>query len=204
MIPVHVVIPTFQRREKLTACMASLLRQTHRELSVTFVEDTTSQFAIGIWNEWAPKVTAGAFVYICDDVELDPDCIERAVARMDDEWQGTDGVVGFRQRNIHQAQAAMGMIGARFLDRFEGRRPFCPAYRRFHFDSELGLAAKKLGRFVHERSATLVHHHPEHTEAEEDEAHRRVRTPFAVVSDDLTWKRRKSANLLWGVTEGCS
>jgi GT2 family glycosyltransferase len=202
MIPVHVVVPTYRRRAKLRACLASLMAQTYPVLSVSAVEDHTGQYAIGVWNEWAARVTAGAFVYLCDDVELDPCCIERAVDTLRARWPDTDGVVTFRQRNIRQAQAAMGLIGARFLDRFDGRRPFCPEYSRFHFDSELGLAAKKLGRFHYERTATLVHHHPEHTDAPEDEAHARVRERAAVEADNVTWRRRRDAGLLWGVTDG--
>jgi cellulose synthase/poly-beta-1,6-N-acetylglucosamine synthase-like glycosyltransferase len=200
---VHVVIPTYRRPEKLARCLASLERQTYPDVEVLAIEDEGREFAIGIWNRLAPTVTEGAFVYLCDDVELDPGCLAAAVEALSTRWPDTDGVIGFHQRNIQgkagTAQSAMGMIGARFLDRFPGRQPFCPDYSRFHFDSELGVAARQLGRFHFCLAASLLHYHPAHYKAELDETHAVVRDPAEVQLDRVVWERRRAAGLVWGI-----
>lgn len=198
---VHVVIPTYNRPDKLAACLASIEAQTH-PVTTWVVEDRHRQFAIGIWNELAPTVTDGAFVYICDDVELFPDCIEEAVRVMEAMYPDTDGVIGFNQANIQgkegTAQSAMGMIGAKFLDRFPDRMPFCPDYSRFHFDSELGFYARSVRRFHFATTARLNHWHPTHYRDKMDETHRVVRDPVEVQEDHRMWGVRRSRGLVWG------
>lgn len=199
---VRVVIPTWRRPAKLARCLASIERQTYTRIIVEVVEDTRREFAIGVWNRTAPKVTEGAFCYICDDVELEPDCIEVAAYTLLSHWPDTDGVVGLHQVGLPGAsESAMGLIGARFLDRFPGRRPFCPDYRRFHFDAELGECARALGRFHFEAAARLTHYHPAHYRSEMDETHRIVRQGPAARIDRAIWHERRSRGLVWGITE---
>ncbi len=201
MIPVLVVVPTWQRPEKLAACLASLQAQTYPNVEVLPVEDTDREFAFGIWNRIARNVGKGAFAYLCDDMEAAPDMIERAVSLLLSKWPNTDGLVGFRQ-NIQglkgACDAAVGMIGARFLDRFPGRRPFCPEYSRFHADLELGRYAKKVHRFQMPDSVNLTHHHPKYEPDAMDLTHQIVRDEAAVARDDATLRRRKAKRLLWG------
>lgn len=203
MIPVHVVIPTYRRPEKLRRCLDSLEAQTHPAVRITWIEDEAREFAIGIWNRTAPQVTDGAFCYLCDDVELFPDCLEKAARAMEERFPDTDGVVGLHQVNIQgkdgTSQSAMGLIGARFLDRFPGRRPFCPDYSRFHFDSELGQMARHLKRFHFAVDAKLNHYHPAHYRQEIDETHRIVRDRHQVGTDRRVWDLRRSRGLFWGI-----
>jgi hypothetical protein len=202
-VKLQVVIPTYRRPEKLARCLASLERQTHPDVEVLTIEDEGREFAIGIWNRLAPTVTEGAFVYLWDAVALSRGCGAAAAAALELRWPNTDGVIGLHQRNIQgkagTAQSAMGVIGARFLDRFPGRQPFCPDYARFHFDSELGMAARQLGRFHFCTEASLVHYHPAHYKAEADETHAIVRDPAEMQLDRQVWERRRAARLLWGV-----
>ena len=202
MIPVHVVIPTWQRPTKLARCLDSLERQTHPDVRITWIEDHDREFAIGIWNRVAPTITEGAFCYLCDDVEMEPGCLEAACAALVSRWPDTDGVVGLHQVGIQgkkgTAQSAMGLIGAKFLDRFPGRVPFCPEYRRFHFDSELGLYARKVGRFHFAEEARLIHYHPAHYPGEKDATHEVVREAGPVAEDRRVWNERRAKGLLWG------
>lgn len=206
MIPVAVVIPTYKRPEKLAACIRSIQAQTATPYHMKAEEDVAGEYAIGIWNRFAPDTPDGfSFVYLCDDVELDPTCLETAWKTLTARFPDGDGVVGFNQRNISgkdgTSRSAMGMIGGKFLDRFPGRRPFCPDYERFHFDSELGLYAQSVGKFVFESKATLVHWHPFHYPERKDEAHERVRESWPVMLDGLVWKERRRRGLVWGKTE---
>lgn len=202
IIPVTVIVPTWRRAEKLARMLRSVAKQTARPRQIEVVEDEAGEFAIGIWNRLAPEVTSGAFVYVTDDVELDPCCLEAASRTLMEWWPDGDGMIGFNQRNIQgkagTAQSAMGMVGATFLDRFSGRRPFCPDYSRFHFDTELGLYARSKGRFRFESSASLVHWHPGHYRSELDETHARVRDPDEVALDKAVWDERRKRQLLWG------
>jgi hypothetical protein len=202
LIPVHVVIPTWQRPAKLARCLDSLERQTHPDVRIVWIEDHDREFAIGIWNRVAPTITEGAFCYLCDDVEMEPGCLEAACAALVSRWPDTDGVVGLHQVGIQgkegTAQSAMGLIGAKFLDRFPGRVPFCPEYRRFHFDSELGLYARTVGRFHFAEEARLIHYHPAHYPGEKDATHEVVREAGPVAEDRRVWNERRAKGLLWG------
>lgn len=204
-IPVTVVIPTYKRPEKLARCLESIRAQDYpaRLIRVIAEEDIDREFAFGIWNRIIPTITEGIAVYLCDDVELDPGCIKAGVFALWSRWEDLDGVVGFNQRNIQgkagTAQSAMGMIGAKFLDRFPERRPFCPDYARFHFDSELGHMARHIGRFHFEIKASLVHYHPAHHPDEMDETHHVVRDKVEQNEDGRLWKERRERGLWWGV-----
>jgi len=202
VIPVHVVIPTWQRPAKLARCLDSLERQTYTDVRIVWIEDHDREFAIGIWNRVAPTITEGAFCYLCDDVEMEPGCLEAACAALVSRWPDTDGVVGLHQVGIQgkegTAQSAMGLIGAKFLDRFPGRVPFCPEYRRFHFDSELGLYAREVGRFYFAEEARLIHYHPAHYPGEKDATHEVVREAGPVAEDRRVWNERRAKGLLWG------
>jgi hypothetical protein len=204
---VDVVIPTWRRPEKLGRCLASLERQTHPGVRVHAVEDTDRLFAFGIWNRyldtWVDGIGHGdAFVYLCDDTELDPHCIENAAEELECRWPDLDGMVGLHQSNIAGkggwCRSAMAMVGRRFAERFPERQIMCPDYRRFHADSELGAFARSLGRFVYCEAASLIHYHPAHCKSEMDETHRAVRSAAEVARDKETWSLRQARGLLWG------
>jgi hypothetical protein len=207
-LAVDIVIPTWQRTEKLARCLASIERQTYPNIRVHPIEDTDRLFAFGVWNrflrDWAPGSDAGdLFVYLCDDVELDPGCIAAAVDAM---RADTDYVVGFHQSNIFGkggwCRSAMGMVGRAFAERYPDRQVFCPDYSRFHADSELGQYARLAGRFTYCQEASLVHFHPAHCPEAMDETHRAVRTAAEVTRDRETWNERVRRGLLWGRDAG--
>lgn len=200
---VDIVIPTWQRPEKLARCLASIQRQTYPAIRVHAVEDTDRLFAFGVWNRFLASWAEGdLFVYLCDDTELDPGCIAAAVDEFELRWPDTDGVVGFHQSNIAGqsgwCRSAMGMVGRAFAERYPDRQVFCPDYGRFHADSEMGAYARILGRFTYCEAASLVHYHPAHCKAEMDETHRVVRGAVEVAQDRETWNARQGMGLLWG------
>jgi hypothetical protein len=225
-----VVIPTYYRQEKLEKCLTSIQasvgvrdeirvfvycdngyrlghgfkeRITTDQSFKVIVEGMAGQNkAFGIWNAhyfgWSPD---GMF-YVCDDVELEPDCLATAITIFKDRFPDTDGVVGLNQQNIPAgqegfSQSAMGLIGMGFSRRYPGGRCFCPDYSSFHADAELGLFARECGRFVFAGDARLTHHHPAHG-GEADETHAVVRVPAVVQKDRDVWNNRQAAGYLWG------
>lgn len=202
---VHIVIPTWQRPVKLARCLASIGLQTYQSIRTHVIEDTDRLFAFGVWNRFLRDWTDGDyFVYLCDDTELDPGCIEAAVTRIAEAGAGTDAVLGFIQRNIHgktgTCASAMGMVGRQFAERFPDRRVFCPDYSRFHADSELGRYARLVGRFYQSPGAALDHFHPAHYKSEMDATHTLVRDPAKVSRDNEVWAARERLDFIWGKT----
>ncbi len=206
---IGIVIPTYKREEKLKRCLASLAKQTHKDIVVYVYHDDLRKFAIGIWNEWLKAwptqfPLVDAFCYLCDDVEVDQTCFEAVNKLMMNRWPDTDGVVGLHQKNIANmngwCQSAMGVVGRKFADRFPDRKIFCPVYQRFHFDSELGQYARSVGRFEYCLEASLWHHHPVYETNEMDETHRLVRDPQLVAADTAMYKVRHENGLIWGKT----
>lgn len=200
---VDIVIPTWKRPEKLARCLESIKRQTYKEIRVHAIEDTDRLFAFGVWNRFlASWDTGGYFVYLCDDTELAPNCIQEAVKVFSRRWPDGDGVVGFHQQIADKGgwcQSAMGMVGRAFAERFPSRQLFCPDYGRFHADSELGATARKLSRFEYGRDASLVHYHPAHCPAEMDATHQAVREIGPVARDKVTQSERRKRGLVWGL-----
>jgi cellulose synthase/poly-beta-1,6-N-acetylglucosamine synthase-like glycosyltransferase len=198
---VDIMIPTWQRPEKLARCLASIEKQTYPNIEVHAVEDTDRLFAFGVWNRFLRSWTGDLFVYLCDDVELAPVCIDVAVTEISVRWPDLDGLCGFHQQIAGKegfSNSAMGMFGRAFAYRFPNNEAFCPDYSRFHADSELGKFARAVGRFAYRPEAGLIHHHPAHEKSEMDYTHSVVREPGAVARDRETYEIRRDKGLLWG------
>lgn len=198
-----VVIPTFNRFEKLANCIASVEAQvTDFPVRIHAIEDVDHLMAFGVWNKFLKENPGTNVAYICDDTVLRPNCLQAA-------WNALtklnmDGLVGFHQANIQgksgTSQSAMGIIGTKFADRYPGRQVFCPLYTRFVADDELGQYARKLGKFIFCTEAQLDHYHPAHYKDLVDETHNLVREPLAVTRDRNLHKKRKAENRLWPVS----
>jgi glycosyltransferase involved in cell wall biosynthesis len=195
---VDIVIPTLNRKVKLERCLTSIAKQTYKNIQVHVVEDTQRKQAFGIWNEFiAAHKGIQVFCYLCDDTELMPDCIEQAMAVLPIE----NGVVGFNQSIREKngfCQSAMGIISGAFIRLFKGNPVFCPDYRSFHADSELGSFARSRNSFYFCKAAMLIHYHPAHYKDEIDETHKLVRNAEVVRKDRETYDTRKRMGYLWG------
>lgn len=161
--------------------------------------------AFGIWNLHLRSMVADGIFYICDDVELYPGCLMNAINDFKKLYPDTDGMIGINQCNIPlndegYSVFAMGLIGKRFAEHYTCHHEacFCPDYKSFHADTELGLFAKSQNKFHYCQEAKLFHYHPAHCKEEIDETHNIVRKAEIVNKDRNTWNKRQKKGLLWG------
>jgi hypothetical protein len=222
-----IVIPTFHRLEKLSRFTKSYFRGdiTDTKLYVYFdnndvesCEEFKKRFpdvstivlnkqyrAFRIWNLHLKTMASDGLFYICDDTELYPDCLKKAMQYMKLKFRDGDGVIGINQRNIMLerggrgfCQSGMGLIGKKFVERFPERRVFCPEYVSFKADNELGQFAEKNRKFWFAKDAALIHYHPRFFKSDgEDEAHLIVRD-IQVEIDRKIYAERQTKKLLWG------
>lgn len=214
----EIVIPTYNRVKKLQRLLDSIRKQTYKNYCITVVADNNCQktknayeqgmlgvvnfivndkqmMPIRIWNRYLAQSVCANLVYLCDDVELYEDCLEKGVAYLN----STDRLVGFKQiikDSTDSCEAAMGIIGSRFADRFPNRQVFCPEYFNMCVDAELLEYAKKHKVFTFASDAKLTHYHPGYYKSEIDGTHSITRSDFA--NDRKIRADRKKAGLLWG------
>jgi hypothetical protein len=153
------------------------------------------------WNDHLAQYKADIFFYLNDDVLLAPDCLYQAINSMKLHFPNYDGLIGLNQENIpynDACKAAFGALGGELIDRFPNRNPFCPDYRRFYLDQELGIYTTKLEKFYWEKDAKLLHLHPAYNEKWHDTTHDIVRTHLA--SDRRTFNARQYRKCVWGET----
>lgn len=201
---VDIVIPTWNRQAKLDRCLESIERQEYpqEKIRVHAIQDTARLFAFGVWNRFLATWDDGdAFLYLCDDTELFPDCVSASVAMLE-EFCG-DAVIGLNQSNIPNSEkcapCAMALCGRKFVDRFPNRQVFCPDYSRFWADVEVGDYMKQTGLGQYCAAAKLVHYHPSFFRNEMDSTHHAVRDQKQVEKDKETYRIRKERGLTWGM-----
>jgi len=174
-------------------------------IKITLCQNNTRRKAFGTWNDFFSALAwdFDGFVYLCDDIELDPDCLSNLFAVFKEKFPDTDGLIGICQKNIPRdkegySASAMGLIGRRFARRYPDMKCFCPDYSSFHADAELQLYARKLNKFHYAENARLTHYHPAYFSEMKDDAHEYVRIPEVVKKDRETWNIRRKKGLLWG------
>lgn len=140
-------------------------------------------------------------VFIGDDAEMLPGCFEAVTKAFAERFPDFDGVVGINQTNIPPipdcTEFGFVAVGRTFLARFGEHSLYCPDYFHFYADTELGLAAKALGKFYWAADAKAVHHHRGVMNLPKDETYRLARRDKA--SDQAAWKERQRRGLLWGI-----
>lgn len=155
--------------------------------------------ASDFWNMVLPKVDADAFVYLTDDVILEPQAIRNAALVVN--AKDCDVLVGFDVLNATNGQpvkACYGMMGRRFIDRFPGRQVFCPDYGCLFIDEELQAFAESISKFYFCPAAQLSHAHPDFTGQEADETHNFNRRWKQI--DIQTHSIRVERGLVWGLS----
>ena len=150
-----------------------------------------------IMNELFNQSTADVRIMGGDDLEFLPGCIEEIESAFSD---GLDLVCGLNQTNIpaiaNCTEFAFMAVGWKFLmERFPWG-VFCPDYWHFFSDTELGLYAKELDRFIFLEGAKIIHHHPSHSQDVIDDAHNAAR--IHKQRDVMIYEQRRKADLLWG------
>lgn len=223
--PYHVVIPTYKRVGKLARCLESLRRQTFQDFTVTVVADNEcvetqrayrdgiikpdsfevnvrQEKAIRTWNRNLREIPERPLVYLCDDVELAPDCLEKAHEFIQT-LNHDDYLLGFNQQLVSEytpCKVAMGIIGPSFSLRFPARQVFCPDYDNMGVDAELAEYAESVGRLFYRDDAKLTHYHPCMHPSELDETHTITREHSK--RDRTTRRERKERGYLWGKNFG--
>ena len=222
-----IVIPTRDRLEKLSRCIASLAHNRalfHADIRCFVYFDTNIEiFKFGkeypflrtliqvdtfpeytapkLWNYHLKQMDADGMMYLNDDVEMLGDGVMVAKNQFVLHYPDYDGVMGFVQENLRgkfdTAPAAFGIVGRGFADRFPDRQVFCPDYHHLWIDRELELAAKHWGRFHVAEQVKLNHYHPCLGKQYEDDTHNHIRKWKGV--DQLIWNSRKSKGWVWGI-----
>jgi len=152
-----------------------------------------------LWNDLLITENYDCFCYLSDDIELDKDCLRRGLDCLIENFPDFDGMVGLKMKNCppgQAVQAAFGILGKRFTERFLEKQVFCPEYKKFCIDKELEIFAKSVNRFVFCEEATLVHHHPAFTNTPKDKTHEFVRQHLPRDLD--IFKKRREKKYLWG------
>jgi hypothetical protein len=224
-----VGIATYKRPLKLLRLLESLQNQTYKDFQVAVAFDNNDTesfktlrfesiayqfgvvtihmnskrgFVIGNWN-WMHNYHFGKYdghMMLCDDVELNSQCLEQAVDTMNTCFPDWDGVVGILQeypgnRVVKYEPAGQVLIGKKFLKRFlPDHDVCCPAYSHWNQDVELRQFAGdkfKIG------PAKLLHHHPLYERSEMDETHNLSRGPVWKRDKEI-FRKRQAKGLVWG------
>lgn len=139
-------------------------------------------------------------VLLADYLVVRPGCFDAIEAAFEKHFPDFDGVVGLNMENMppnpNVAEFCFVALGSRFMDRFPERQCHCPDYYHFYADTELGLYAKSINKFVFEEEARVFSYHPNAKNAERDSTHQASRRFKA--EDMGMWNRRNAQGLLWG------
>ena len=228
---VDIIIPTFKRAEKLKRCLDSIIAQTYQDWEclvvingddaetpkmlekiddkrIWFKTRGWNSYVIGAWNYYFEKFfkkrNRDAVMWVVDDVELKPNCLEEAVKEMRYLFPDLDGVIGLHQECPDTPSYTFKwygqvLLGKKFIERYEavGYKVCCPAYKHFYQDEEMYMFALDLNRFSSCQEAQLIHYHPSFLKTNIDEAHNKVR--FDIKKQDTnTYVERRKKGLIWG------
>jgi glycosyltransferase involved in cell wall biosynthesis len=201
-IKFDILIPTFQRRDKLLRCLNAIYNNTYKRWNISIQYDVDNKFAFNYWNEQCLRGTGDWVICLSDDTELHPDCLEKIIEIANEKYPDTDGFIGINQENIQDghgaSKSAQPCMGRKFLERFGNRGPFCHDYIGFFADTEIGDFARSINKFTWGESAKLTHYHPGHFISEIDFAHHNLRQNDRIGFDKEMYKRRRELGYLWG------
>jgi len=151
------------------------------------------------WSNHLKLMKADALCYLNDDIEFFPDTLITAYKIFIEKFPDYDGVIGLNQVNIISSckvEAAFGIVGKKYAERFPDYQVFCPDYNRFYGDFELWQYAKSIHKFEFASPAQIKHHHPCTNSKLADSTHEEVRTWLS--KDREIFHKRKERGLLWG------
>jgi hypothetical protein len=160
-------------------------------------------YVIGCWNQVYKRRGYDAYLMLCDDVELHPDCLEHAVKAL--KTNGRDSVIGISQEcpgheNYTYKVFGQTLMGNEFVERYKDvfYQVCCPYYTHFYQDEEMWQYATKHAKAVHCKKAILNHYHPAFKKEEIDATHGIVRSNSINTNDRVLFQERQTAGKLWG------
>jgi len=194
---VDIIIPTYDRAEKLVSCIKSIYDSDYPYWKITVLNDHSKLYGPGLIRQYLPNVTADAVLFLSDDMVIDRQCLSYLVNCLVKNFPDLDGTVAFNQYNLPIPEPWMiAFIGSKFLKRFPKNQCLCPEYYGFFSDTELQEYAISVKRFRVCLNARVVHHHPCFEPAQIDNTHTRFRSIWGY--DCAIRKKRQSKKLLWG------
>lgn len=235
---VLIGIATYKRPEKLKRCIDSILNSTHQDFHIVVVCDNNDwdthefllkkydinlplysfiqpehKYVIGAWNKVVnlniPYPYWQSFIGLCDDVELEPNALEKAIQTHQKRFPDTDGVVGFKQvcpghNNYNFKWFGQTLMGRKFIERYKDvNYQICaPMYSHFFQDEEMYDFANSLNKFEVCPQAILKHYHPGFVKSEIDETHNITRDGHNSPKkrDTEIFNRRRLEGKIWGKT----
>ena len=227
-----IVIPTYKRISKLERCIESILKQTHQDFNIYPMCDNNDMesfkyisqkykdtdkvypfivldhnYVMGCWNLFTRDqdtfdLIKDGMVWICDDTELLPDCLEKLNETFLQHFPDKDGMVGISQIYPLVIEATWKengqcVIGKKFIERFPDRAVSCPDYQFFYQDEEVLEYAKSINKFILCKEAALIHHSANFYRNEMDETHKISRDEVKQ-HDIRVHKERQKRGLIWG------
>lgn len=131
-----------------------------------------------------------------DDMTFHPGSIQKALDMMDNCYPNLDGVIGFNQANLGEfCEAGFVLMGRKFIDRFPDSQVYCPDYRHYCADTELGVYAQSIGKFTYCHDAKVDHQH--FSVVGKKDKTSEVSTSYRSGDMEMAGKRKK-LGYLWG------
>lgn len=169
-------------------------------------------YVIGCWNNFTRSSLLAEsllwnwdmMTWAVDDIEVNPDCLEKAVQAMKERYSDYDGVVGLSQicpghPNYTYKPYGQVLLGKKFIKRYKevDYQVCAPCFTHFYQDEEMYTFAHSLGKFYHCQEAILKHYHPSFIREERDLTHEIVRGEI-FQQDRKTFAERTAKGLVWG------
>jgi len=140
-----------------------------------------------------------AVVYLADYCEVQPDFGKRMLESFADSTDHMQGIIIDNMEPVENLREfCYWAVGREFYERFKGGCVMCPEYWHFSADTELGLAAKAMGKFKLDDGIRVKINHPNAGNAQWDETHNASRKYRNYDKD--TRAKRAERGLLWGVS----
>lgn len=221
MDSITVIIPTRNRAGKLRRCLEAIPLEPWIKVIVGCDGDpgmaiallvskspyrpvdlvVTSRKQIGsiaMRNLLAPMAEDG-LLQLCDDMDLQPGAIEKALDSFNRHFPDDDGVLGIHQEGINSYHpTGVYLMGQRFLQRYPSKQILFPGYRHFGAQ-EIHRLAESLGKFHLEREAAVYHHHPGAHKSEADSTHQE--SQMCKEQDRELSLERQREGKIWGQPE---
>jgi hypothetical protein len=154
--------------------------------------------SIAMRNLMAPMAGDG-LLQLCDDMDVQPGAIEKALDSFNRHFPDDDGVLGIHQEGINSYHpTGVFLMGQRFLQRYPGKRILCPDYRHYGAQ-EIHRLADSLGRFAFEPEAAVYHHHPGAHKDQVDQTHQE--SQMCKEQDQVLSLERQRGCKIWGQPE---
>jgi len=208
---IDVVIPTWNRIEKLRNAVDSVTASSYEDVSVFIIVDGNKKVfeTVSAWpdenvriffNEknidWVKSMNRGlrhttdAAIYAGDDITFDEDCIEKAVDLL--KQKAGDALIGLRQKKMG-SPTCFGLIGRKFITHFPDCQVFCPDYIHYGGDSEIARYVRGAGKYFLSPTVGVTHHR-----GPADETYRLTIAKKTGTRDNIYFKERRAMGLTWG------